>query len=404
MVTKGADYSWDRPDLQCLWNQGVRFIVRYSSRDPSKNLTKAELDQALALGMSVCVVFQEGKTQMERGRAGGETDARDADAFVNGLGLGGIPVYFACDQDWEAASSSAKTAIDAYCDGAKSVIGLARMGGYGDDTFCRQQLDRGAITYAWQTYAWSEGAWEGRAQLRQVNNNVSVCGGLIDWDEAWASDYGQWPRPGGFSPAPPAATGRAATGILIPPKPAGGEKAAEICLNGSHRDFGLCADATVLPGPLQLRVAFRIEGENRWDVHQVTVSPQNVRPVIRPRDGRNYDGVSVRRQDSQPSSVWVTCVPAPATTPPPQQPPSGGGVTVPPLHVDYFGTDHNRTCPDVRTWQQKMHDRGWHEMIVDGDYGDISKDICIAFQQEKGLNPDGYVGPETWNATWTAPA
>jgi N-acetylmuramoyl-L-alanine amidase/Putative peptidoglycan binding domain len=92
-----------------------------------------------------------------------------------------------------------------------------------------------------------------------------------------------------------------------------------------------------------------------------------------------------------------------SSAPPTQPPPGGGEGEAPPLHVDYFGTDHNRTCPDVLTWQSKMHERGWYEMIVDGDYGPISKDICIAFQQEKGLGVDGYVGPETWNATWNMP-
>jgi hypothetical protein len=200
LVAKGYDCSWDPPDQQCMKDQGCAFLVRYGSRDPSKNLTKAELDSALGRGLSVCVVWQEGKTQMERGYSGGQTDARDADAFVTGLGLHGIPVYFACDQDYEAASSSAKSAIDAYCDGAVSVIGLARMGGYGDDTFCQRQFNRGKITYGWQTYAWSEGMWETRAQLRQVRNNVTVCGGTIDDDEAWASDYGQWPRPQAAQP------------------------------------------------------------------------------------------------------------------------------------------------------------------------------------------------------------
>jgi peptidoglycan hydrolase-like protein with peptidoglycan-binding domain len=91
-----------------------------------------------------------------------------------------------------------------------------------------------------------------------------------------------------------------------------------------------------------------------------------------------------------------------ASAPPTQPPPSGGGAA-PPMHVDYFGTDHNSTSQDVQPWQQKMRDRGWHEMIVDGDYGPISKDICLAFQREKGLGVDGYVGPETWNATWNLP-
>ena len=192
---RGADYSWEHPDLACLKNQDARFIVRYGSRDPSKNLTKAELDLALSYGLSVAVVWQEGKTQMLRGYGGGQTDARDADAFVNGLGLAGIPVYFACDQDYEPCSAADKSAIDAYCDGALSIVGKARMGGYGDDTFCARMFGTNRITYGWQTYAWSEGAWDSRAQLRQVQNNVSVCGGKIDWDEAWAEDFGQYPRP-----------------------------------------------------------------------------------------------------------------------------------------------------------------------------------------------------------------
>jgi hypothetical protein len=63
-------------------------------------------------------------------------------------------------------------------------------------------FDTDRITYGMQTYAWSEGMWEPRCQLRQVRNNVVVCGGTIDYDEAWADDYGQWPRPS----APPVTT------------------------------------------------------------------------------------------------------------------------------------------------------------------------------------------------------
>jgi peptidoglycan hydrolase-like protein with peptidoglycan-binding domain len=86
---------------------------------------------------------------------------------------------------------------------------------------------------------------------------------------------------------------------------------------------------------------------------------------------------------------------------PPDQPPSGGGAA-PPLHVDYFGIDHNDYCSDVRVWQDKMRSRGWG-IDVDGAFGPQSRDICIQFQEEKGLGVDGYVGPETWNATWNAP-
>jgi hypothetical protein len=82
-------------------------------------------------------------------------------------------------------------------------------------------------------------------------------------------------------------------------------------------------------------------------------------------------------------------------------PPSGGG-SAPPLSVDYFGTSHNATVPDVRTWQQQMRSRGW-TIGVDQVYGPESQQVCRQFQSEKGLGVDGLVGPQTWAAAWTAP-
>jgi hypothetical protein len=87
---------------------------------------------------------------------------------------------------------------------------------------------------------------------------------------------------------------------------------------------------------------------------------------------------------------------------PPSQPPSSSGGKAPVLHVDYFGIDHNDYHSDVRVWQQQMQVRGWG-IDVDGAFGPQSRDMCTQFQQEKGLHVDGYVGPETWNATWNAP-
>lgn len=193
---KGCDYSWDHPDLNCLKSQGVGFIVRYGSRDPSKNLTKGELDSALAKGLAVAVVWQEGKTQMLRGYSGGQQDARDADSFTKGLGLAGIPVYYSCDFD---PGSSDWGAVDAYLDGTISVTGLSRNGMYGGKPSITREFDRGKIKWGWQTYAWSGSPtqWDSRAQLRQTYNDVLVCGGKIDWDESKASDFGQWPRPSG---------------------------------------------------------------------------------------------------------------------------------------------------------------------------------------------------------------
>jgi hypothetical protein len=85
--------------------------------------------------------------------------------------------------------------------------------------------------------------------------------------------------------------------------------------------------------------------------------------------------------------------PVPAPTPPPvASGPAFPGeylsVKSPMLH------DNN-----VREWQQRMHDRGW-TITVDGWYGPASANVCRAFQQEKGLQSDGIVGPITWTSVF----
>lgn len=65
---------------------------------------------------------------------------------------------------------------------------------------------------------------------------------------------------------------------------------------------------------------------------------------------------------------------------------------------------------DLAKWQQRMKDRGW-DITVDGLYGPEGAttptgntyDVALAFQKEKGLYPDGLIGPVTWKAAWEAP-
>lgn len=66
--------------------------------------------------------------------------------------------------------------------------------------------------------------------------------------------------------------------------------------------------------------------------------------------------------------------------------------------------------PGLKQFQQRMKDRGW-PMQVDGIYGPKgaktpqgnTAEITVAFQKEKGLTPDGLIGPTTWKAAWEAP-
>jgi putative chitinase len=51
--------------------------------------------------------------------------------------------------------------------------------------------------------------------------------------------------------------------------------------------------------------------------------------------------------------------------------------------------------PDVRNLQQKLKDLGFDPNGVDGNFGPGTKNAVIAFQQSKGLQADGVVGPAT---------
>lgn len=296
---KGADYSWDRPDLNCLWSKGTRFLVRYGSRDQSKNLSKSELNSALAIGFKVAVVWQEGKTQMLRGYSGGQTDARDAIDLFDGLGLFGIPIHFSCDQDYEVCSSADKAKISDYCDGAKSIVGKSRMGGYGDDSFCKAQFDAGRIVYGWQTYAWSEGQWEPRCQLRQVQNNVIVCGGKIDWDESRADDFGQWPRP-----ASAALSEEEEEDMVVIPPGATAEDSPDIGYSFPkfYTSAGFFADVGRMGQDAIVNIRMALHNKNNsWNIKEITLTPSNPKFVV--SFSADYDGCSFRRQDNVPIDV-----------------------------------------------------------------------------------------------------
>lgn len=65
------------------------------------------------------------------------------------------------------------------------------------------------------------------------------------------------------------------------------------------------------------------------------------------------------------------------------------------LHIGSKGSN-------VAHVQQKLRERGWR-ITVDGDFGSQTDRVVRAFQTEKGLKVDGWVGPVTWHAIETLP-
>lgn len=56
----------------------------------------------------------------------------------------------------------------------------------------------------------------------------------------------------------------------------------------------------------------------------------------------------------------------------------------------------------VSQLQTRLRDRGW-KITIDGEFGDATRKVVLAFQSDKGLTKDGAVGNATWRALWLTP-
>jgi len=193
VTATGVDYSFARPSPGGLSSEGYTFACRYLSPPPNgKNLSASEAAQLWAAHVDVVANFEETATNALSGQTQGVTDAQLADSQSKADGIpAGRPIYFSVDFD---AQTSDFAAIDAYFDGVASVIGIGRTGAYGGYAAIQHLFDAGKIRWGWQTYAWSNGSWDSRAQLRQVQNDITAAGdsACCDEDQAQAADFGQW--------------------------------------------------------------------------------------------------------------------------------------------------------------------------------------------------------------------
>ncbi|HEX3909186.1 MAG TPA: peptidoglycan-binding domain-containing protein [Solirubrobacteraceae bacterium] len=117
-------------------------------------------------------------------------------------------------------------------------------------------------------------------------------------------------------------------------------------------------------------------------------SPQAPGTLHPPFAGRNVD-VSMTGADFFGGAHAPGPGPRPTPTAAPQFP--GRKLRQPPV----------MTGEDVRTWQVQMAHRGW-SIVASGSYDAATEKVCRKFQTEKGLEVDGVVGADTWQAAWTA--
>lgn len=203
----GVDYAFNpHPAVKSIQGAGCEFVCRYISSMPQndtngKNLQHAEAQALLNAGLHIVVVAEEGAARMQAGRAAGAADAAHADAVVIALGMPKMPIYFACDYD---APESDQPAINAYLDGASSVITRGRVGMYGGYWPLSRARAAGKASFYWGTIAWSGSNWAANSWWNIMQGlQVSVGGISVDVDHSKGTDYGQWPRPAVTPPPPP---------------------------------------------------------------------------------------------------------------------------------------------------------------------------------------------------------
>lgn len=311
-MPEGIDYAFGRPGIAALKAAGVKFVCRYLSHSPTKNLTSAEAHALSAAGIWIVVVWETTAQRALAGRTAGVADAIDAQMQAQACGMpAGRPVYFAVDWD---ASASQQLAINTYLDGAASVLGRDRVGIYGGYGPVKRALDAGKAKWAWQTYAWSGGKWDGRAQLQQYSNGHTLGGVGCDYDRATKADYGQWRV--GVTPSPqaqeedemkqrqlnPGMDGR--SGLIIADK---AHTTFEAFFDNSYTDGGQVKASD----PVKIRITVE-KSTGGWQTEHLTVG-RGAKDTKQPRAkfalaDKNSVAVSVTRESGDGTEPIVIAV------------------------------------------------------------------------------------------------
>lgn len=188
------DYAWTHPDPSRIKQYGYEGVVRYLSKDPSKDIGAAERDALRASGLSIALVWETTANRAGQGRDAGITDAREANARADALGYPReCVIFYATDYD------ATVQAVTPYYQGVHDAGGRP-AGVYAGLAVCESMMT--LVPYGWQTVAWSGGKVSDKAHLYQRLHPTKPLGG--DYDENIVlHEYPAWRV--GSSPLPPQA-------------------------------------------------------------------------------------------------------------------------------------------------------------------------------------------------------
>lgn len=206
------DVAFNKPDYSKVRTVGYIGVIRYLSKDPSKNLTPAERDEIHALGLAIGLVWEAGATDWENSTVA-QQEAAQAVQEAKALGVPpGICIYTATD-----AAATLQQVTPGYVAARPIIHGAGyTLGVYGGDTIVDPLVREGVCEFGWQAAAasWGDGRVSSVASLFQrVSKTLPYCGGAYDEDVVLKFPDGLW-LPG--QSVPPGGGG---TGSALPVSP-----------------------------------------------------------------------------------------------------------------------------------------------------------------------------------------
>jgi hypothetical protein len=175
------DYSFARPNPQAIVDAGVRLVVRYISprRSNAKNLTIAERDRLLGVGLGILLVWENVTTDPLGGETLGAVHGALAGQYAEDLGYPrNMPVIIAVDF---GAQVGQLPVVWEYVRAFAGTCGFP-VGVYGSDSVVTACADVSVL--GWQTRAWSYGRRSVHAHVLQeigvVHPSVGELGAVDD--------------------------------------------------------------------------------------------------------------------------------------------------------------------------------------------------------------------------------
>jgi hypothetical protein len=155
------DCAWTKPSAAAVKAAGYTGVIGYISRDPSKDLTAAQMKRYRAAGLLVGLVFETTAARAKAGRAAGRADCAFAEAEAAKRGYPpGCVIFYAVDFDATARQ------ILPYFRGIKETHARYGWGAYGSAKVIGAVRPL-APAAAWQTVAWSGGVVSPHADIYQ---------------------------------------------------------------------------------------------------------------------------------------------------------------------------------------------------------------------------------------------